>query len=91
MTNCGKCLHKDSCKEVYAKLGEYKGPSVVWKIILVFLVPLFSFIVFLIAAEKLIKPLIGSELIGSLLSFSAAIVFTFLIIVITSFLVRKFY
>lgn len=49
---CEKCSEKESCREVFKKLGSLKGPSVLLKVIQAFLLPLILFVAALAAAEK---------------------------------------
>jgi len=52
---CQECSQKDSCRQVFAKLGNAEGPSVALKSILAFLLPLVIFIAALAIFEKIIQ------------------------------------
>jgi positive regulator of sigma E activity len=52
---CQECSQKESCRQAFEKLGNSKGPSVVIKSILAFLVPLVIFIAALAVSEKIFQ------------------------------------
>lgn len=55
---CKECDQRHNCRKVYEQLGKTKGPSIVFKVILAFLVPLVVFIaalaIFGIVLDKVI-------------------------------------
>lgn len=51
---CEKCSEKKSCEEVYKQLGRAKGPSVVLRAIVAFVVPIVVFIASLAACEHIL-------------------------------------
>jgi len=60
---CQECTQRGDCREVYKQLGESEGPSVVWKVVLAFLLPLVVFIVLLgVFGRILVKAIDAKEL-----------------------------
>ena len=62
--------------DIYQQLGQAKGPSVVGKVFLAFVLPLLVFIVALLAAEYLLEPLIaagGTRMLAALVLAAAAV------------------
>ncbi len=54
MTNqplCDQCNQKQSCKDLYQKLGQDKGPSVTRAVLAAFLLPIVVFIAALAASQ----------------------------------------
>ena len=48
MTNqeiCDNCGLRDGCRQVYQRMADYQGPSVLGKVLTAFVLPLLSFIV----------------------------------------------
>lgn len=89
---CSKCAQKLDCKAVYQQLGQETGPSVVAKVIKVFLLPIAVFIGGLVFFDKLLADVIQGQRIRTavVFLFSAAVVFIFVLIVrtIERFLVK---
>ncbi len=52
---CQECSQKGSCQQTFEKLGNVKGPSIVIKSILAFLLPLVIFIAALAILEKVFQ------------------------------------
>ena len=50
---CGNCNQKHNCGSIYHQLGNIKGPSVVVKVVVAFLLPLVVFIFSLAAFQHL--------------------------------------
>jgi hypothetical protein len=57
-TYCSQCDHKETCREVYSKLGRYEGPSVFWDVLIAFIVPITVFIGSLAACQRLLQHLL---------------------------------
>ncbi len=72
---CEDCNQKHDCREVYRKLGNTKGPPVVLKAVVAFLLPVLVFIASLAAFEAI--------LVRTALSFVLALSVTFVCILIT--------
>ncbi len=62
---CQNCRQKHDCQEVYRRLGNAAGPSILLKTIVAFLLPLIVFIISLAVFDK-----IFAAAGGSILSFS---------------------
>lgn len=79
--NCSQCSQKDRCGQVYEKLGHVQGPTVIWKVLVAFLVPILVFIVSLAGANQLFQ----SQLEGKVLTvviFLTAMIITLVVIVL---------
>ena len=60
---CQNCNQGHQCQEVYRKLGNAKNPSVTFKVVIAFLLPLVVFIAFLATFEQILaKTKIAKEL-----------------------------
>ena len=66
---------------MYEKLGQSKGPSVVWKVVLAFLTPIFVFIASLVIAEKLLSGRLSERML-TLAAFFIALVITLIVVFI---------
>ncbi|MEJ2701278.1 MAG: SoxR reducing system RseC family protein [Sedimentisphaerales bacterium] len=62
--------------DIYEQLGRTKGPSIVGKVLLAFVLPLLLFIGSLIVAEYLLSGLKAADAVKALLAFTAAVVAT---------------
>ena len=71
---CNNCGQKNSCQEVYRKLGSSKSPPVTLKVVQAFLLPLVLFIIALAGAEKLLAERLASPLGRNILALAAAVV-----------------
>lgn len=71
---CQNCNQKHDCREVYQKLGNTKGPSVVLKAVVAFLLPILVFIGCLAAFEAILS--------RAAVSFVPALAVTFVLILI---------
>ncbi len=78
---CEDCNQKHDCREVYQKLGNTKGPSVVLKAVVAFLLPILVFIGCLAAFEAILA--------RTALSFLLAVLVTFIFVVSCSLLVAR--
>lgn len=58
---CSRCGHKETCREVYGKLGRHEGPNVTWGVIVAFLLPIVVFIASSAAFQWLLKDSIGEK------------------------------
>jgi uncharacterized membrane protein (DUF485 family) len=54
---CKGCSDRQSCKDVYQKMGESEGPPLTFGVIMAFLLPLLIFIAALAAGQVLLKRL----------------------------------
>ena len=59
--NCQGCAQQHDCKSIYRTLGRAGGPSVVWKVVFVFLVPIAVFVVSIAGLGAVLKERITSE------------------------------
>ena len=69
---CDNCGQKNSCQEVYHKLGRSKSPPVTLKVVQAFLLPLVLFIITLAGAEHLFAGRFNSPLGRNMLALAAA-------------------
>ena len=71
---CKNCGQKESCQEIFEKLGSSKSPPVLLVVVQAFLLPLVLFIAALIIAEKLLGERPASQLGRNVISLAAAAV-----------------
>lgn len=80
--HCNNCSQKESCREIFEKLGSSKAPPVLLKTVQAFLLPLILFIVVLAVADKVLAGKIASSLGKNLLALAAAAAIVFLYLLI---------
>ncbi len=78
---CQDCNQKHDCREVYQKVGNTKGPSVVFKAVVAFLLPILVFIASLAAFEAILA--------RTALSFVLAVAVTFVMMSIVKAINRQ--
>lgn len=61
---CSQCGHKETCKEVYGKLGRYEGSSVFLDVLIAFILPIAVFIGGLAACQWLLRDLQDERLLN---------------------------
>lgn len=79
---CDNCNQKHNCGSIYHQLGNIKGPSVVAKVVIAFLLPLLVFIISLAIFEEIFAKTINNQLIQTALSMVSALLVTFSCILI---------
>ena len=79
--SCSDCSQKETCRQVYEKIGKDKGPNVAWKAIVAFLVPILVFIVVLAVSQRLLESRLESRGL-TIVSFLAAVCVTLLVVVV---------
>ena len=80
--SCQNCGHKDKCAQVYEKLGNAAGPSIVLSVVISLLLPLIVFIAALLFFERIFVSVIQIEklrvavtfLVAALTAFVSAII-----------------
>jgi hypothetical protein len=73
---CEDCYQKHNCQEIYEKLGKTKGRSVVFKVLIAFLLPMLVFIGFLAGFEGIWGEAIKLNKLQIILNFLLALVLT---------------
>ena len=86
---CQECTQKHDCQKVYQQLGDHKGPSVVIKVIVAFLLPLVVFIASLAAFEEIFAGAINIQPLQTILSFLLALLVTFVCISIVTMINKR--
>jgi hypothetical protein len=86
---CQDCDQKHDCRKVYQQLGNVKGPSVISKVIVAFLLPLVVFIVSLAVFQEIFAEAINTEELRTVLSFLIAMLITFVCILIVQAINRQ--
>jgi len=86
---CLECNQRHDCREVYQQLGKAEGPSVVFKVVVAFLLPLMVFIAALAASEKILAKTINNKETQTALSFLLALSITFVCILIIKAINRQ--
>ena len=85
---CNGCSHQNDCQNIYQRLSNAKGPSVLSKTLLALLLPLVIFIVVTTAFEKLLTNIIQNRLVIVFLSILSGIIVTFVYIMILKMAAR---
>lgn len=80
--SCQSCSENHSCRQVYQKLGNVKGPSIVLKALFAFILPLAVFIVALAASEKFLAQAIELDNLRVILSFLLAVLTAFFCVLV---------
>jgi len=86
---CQECNQKHDCREVYRQLGNNKSPSVAFKVVIAFLLPLVVFITALAASEKILSVIINSKEAQTVLSLLLALAVTFVCIFVLKAINRQ--
>jgi len=86
---CQECIQRHDCRDVYRQLGNTKSPSVAFKVVVAFLLPVMVFIAALAASEKILAKVINSEEVQTALSFLLALVATSVSILIIKIIGRQ--
>ena len=79
---CNGCGHQNDCQNIYQRLSNTKGPSVLSKTVLALLLPLVFFIATVAACEKLLTDVMRNRLIVVVLSILSGLIVVFVYIVI---------
>jgi len=69
---CTDCDQNRRCRDVYAKLGASRGPSITCKVLVAFLVPLLLFILALFVLQKVLAGLGMTDGLNTLCSLAGA-------------------
>ncbi len=86
---CQKCSERQSCQQVYQRLGEAQGPLVVRRALLAFLLPMMVFIVVLVVSERLLAEVIVPEALRILTSIIIALSVTSVCMLIIKVVTRR--
>ena len=74
---CRYCQERHECREVYRQLGEAEGPSVFFKVVAAFLVPLVVFIGSLAVFEVILAKVVNAGALKTGISLVLALSVTF--------------
>ena len=86
---CENCNQQHDCQEVYRQLGDTTGPSVVFKVIVAFGLPLIVFIVSLAVSKGIFAEVTNTKGLQTALSFFTALLTTFVCILITGVINKR--
>jgi len=86
---CEGCKQKHDCQSIYRQLRDIKGPSVVIKAIVAFLLPLVVFIVSLAVFGEVFAKAIKTQHVQTILSLVLALLVTFVCILIVRAINRR--
>ena len=86
---CQDCDKGHHCQKVYERLGKANGPSVVWRVVIVFLLPMVVFIVFLAVFEGILAGVIDGRGPRTAIGFLLALLLTFVFAVSCSLLTTR--
>ncbi len=85
---CKQCSQSKDCQSIYQRLGSVKGPSIVVKVIVAFLLPLIVFIGSLAIFERIFSRTIDTKELQTPFSFLLALSVTFGVILIMKMINR---
>ena len=77
------------CIDIYKQLGKTQGPSVVLKVIIAFVIPLFVFIGVFVVAQYLLSSRMKNGDLSSLISFLIALITTIACIFLIKIVTRR--
>jgi hypothetical protein len=80
---CESCDQKHDCRKVYQQLGKKECPSVTFKVVTAFLIPILVFIASLVIFECILAKAIDSKELRITLNFLSAVVVTLVVALIT--------
>lgn len=86
---CQGCAQKNSCMSIYQQMGNSQGPSVALKVVGAFLLPLVCFIISLATFEKILAPVIASELLRTSINLVLGVSITFVLVLIVRRLIGE--
>ena len=86
---CQSCAKKNSCMSIYQQMGNSQGPSVVLKVVGVFLLPLVCFIISIATFENILSPVIASELLRTSINLVLGVSITFVLVLIVRRLIGE--
>lgn len=89
LKSCQECDQRHQCQEIYKQLGKAKGPSVAFKAIVAFLLPILIFIVTLAIFEKILAETIDIKELRIALAFLLALSVTLAMILIIKVINRQ--
>ncbi len=79
---CQGCYQNHNCRRIYQAIGNIKGPTVIYKVISAFLVPMLAFIVSLAGFERILAKTMAQTPLRTVTGFILALSVTFLCILI---------
>lgn len=88
--NCQGCRYKQTCEEVYRRLGQSKASPVSLKVIMAFLLPLIIFIASIAFFERIFSRALNAEWLVMLLSLFTAVSTTLVLTLIVKKICNKF-
>lgn len=86
---CRNCTQKQNCGEVYRQLGSVKGPSVLFNVIIAFLLPLVVFIGSLAVFEAILAKTIETKPVLTVVSVVPAFLAASVCVVIAKVINRQ--
>jgi len=79
---CQACNQRHDCKKLYEQLDKAKGPSVVSRVVVAFLLPMVVFIASLVVFDHILAKVMNTEELQTVLSFLLALAVTAVCILI---------
>lgn len=79
---CQDCNQKHDCRDAYRQLGNIKSPSIAFKVVLAFLLPIVVFILSLMAFEKILAGAMDRAELQTIISALLALAVTLVYILI---------
>ena len=88
--SCQHCSQKHDCRQVYRRLGKTESPSVVFKVLVAFLLPIVVFIASLVVLDHILAKAVDSKEVQTALSFLLALSVTIACIFLLRAIKRQF-
>ena len=86
---CRQCPQQNKCRDAYDRMGRFRGPSVFFKAILAFLLPLVIFVASLAVLERVLTNVLEPKWLRILVSFAAASCLTMIYASIAAILSKR--
>jgi uncharacterized membrane protein len=90
LKSCQECDQKHKCQDMYQQTGKAQGPSVAFKAVVAFLLPLLVFIASLAAFEGILARITDIKELRIALDFLLALLVTFAAILIIKVISKRF-
>lgn len=86
---CQECNKERNCRQIYQKLANFKGRSLVLWAVVAFLLPIAVFVASLAAFERTLAETISAKQVRTILSFLLALSITFIVMLIIKIINKR--
>jgi hypothetical protein len=84
--HCDGCEQQNHCREVYAKLGQNKGPNIALKAVTAFVVPIAVFVAAALLIQNLLKNIVKNASLLVLIQLATGLAAAGIVV----FMIRRF-